>query len=43
MNFKSQAREMCSGFMKSDFKVLVKYIYPAIVKMMGGPEKMEAV
>jgi hypothetical protein len=37
---KRQATEMAESFMKGDYAKLVKYTYPKVVEMMGGPEKM---
>ena len=41
-NLKQQAEKAGASMVHGDYKVLAKYTYPAIVKMMGGAENMAA-
>lgn len=41
-NLKQQAEKAGSSMVHGDYKVLAKYTYPPVVKMMGGAENMEA-
>jgi hypothetical protein len=38
---KVQAMEMGSAVMRNDFKVLAKYMHPAIIEFAGGKEKLK--
>ncbi len=40
---KRQANIMGQAFIKGDYKVFLHYIYPGIIKLMGGETKMVAV
>lgn len=41
-NLKQQAEKAGNSMVHGDYKMLAKYTYPPIVKMMGGAENMEA-
>ena len=39
-NLKSQGNTMCQAFSTKNFKTFTKYMYPKIIEMAGGEEKM---
>lgn len=43
ITIKENAEELVTATVNNDFKVVVKYTYPALVKMMGGADKMISV